>query len=66
MDKLWVLERARDGKRVEFYTELRNGRTVYIIREPGGQSQDSVTNDEASARAFRDGLIHDGYMKMPF
>ena len=66
MDRLFALERHRDGKRVEFYSEDRNGKTVYIIREAGGQSQDSVTSDRASIDAFRDGLLRDGYMQAPF
>jgi hypothetical protein len=66
MEKLFVLERARDGKRVEFYSEVRSGKSVYIIREAGGASQDSVTNDRDAMDAFRQGLLRDGYMQMPF
>ena len=66
MDKLFVFERQRDGKRVEFFSEQRSGKTVYIIREAGGASQDSVTNDRDAMDAFRQGLLRDGYMQMPF
>lgn len=66
MDRLYALERRRDGKRVEFYSELRNDKLVYIIREGGGQSQDSVTRDQMAVEAFREGLLRDGYMQLPF
>ena len=66
MDRLFAMERHRDGSRVEFFSEVRNGKTVYIIREAGGASQDSVTNDRDAMDAFRQGLLRDGYMQMPF
>ena len=66
MDRMYALERQRDGKRVEFYSETRNNTLTYIIREAGGASQDSVTADRGAVDAFREGLIRDGYMQMPF
>jgi len=65
MDTLFVLERARDGKRVDFYVELRGGKMTYIIREHGNESQDSVTTDRSAVDTFREGLLRDGYMEMP-
>ncbi|HLY64271.1 MAG TPA: hypothetical protein VKU60_01960 [Chloroflexota bacterium] len=65
MDRMYVLERARDGKRFEFYRELKGDRESYIIREAGLSSQDSVTTDKGAVEAFREGLLHDGYMQMP-
>ncbi|MBV9121502.1 MAG: hypothetical protein JOZ39_12405 [Chloroflexi bacterium] len=65
MNKVYVFERKRDGKRVEFSSEYRNGKVVYIIHEAGGQSQDSVTSDLAAVDAFREGLLRDGYMQIP-
>ena len=65
MEKMFAMSRRRDNKRVEFFCELRNGRMVYIIREEGMESQDSVTHDRAAVDAFRDGLLRDGYMEMP-
>lgn len=65
MDKLWVLERARDGKRFEFYKEIRSGKLTYIIREHGLSSQDSLTTDRMAIEHFKQGLLRDGYMQMP-
>ena len=62
---MYTLTRAKDGRRVEFYNELRNGHTVYIIRE-GAASQDSVTPDKDAVDAFREGLIRDGFIQAPF
>ena len=65
MNKLWTLERPRDNKRVEFYSDLRNGQQTYIIREVGAESQDSVTTDADFVRDFRQRLLHDGYIQAP-
>jgi hypothetical protein len=62
MDKLYVMERAHDRKRVEFYSETRKGKLTYIIREAGGASQDSVTTDPEMVKAFREHLLSDGYL----
>jgi hypothetical protein len=62
MNKLWTLERPRDNKRVEFYSELRNGQQTYIIRELG-ESQDSVTTDAEVVRDFRKRLLSEGYVQ---
>ena len=64
MHTMWILERARDHKRVEFYSDLRDGKQTYIIRELG-ESQDSVTTDAEVVRDFRQRLLHDGYMQAP-
>ena len=64
MHTMWILERARDRKRVEFYSDLRDGKQTYIIRELG-ESQDSVTTDAEVVRDFRQRLLHDGYMQAP-
>jgi hypothetical protein len=63
MDKLYVLERAHDSKRVEFYSELRKGKLTYIIREASGPSQDSVTTDPDMVKEFRQRLLHDGFLE---
>ncbi|MFI5267172.1 MAG: hypothetical protein ACHQ7M_07330 [Chloroflexota bacterium] len=63
MDKLYVLERAQDGKRVEFYSELRKGKLTYIIRETSGASQDSITTDPDMVKEFRQHLLRDGYLE---
>jgi hypothetical protein len=65
VDKLYIMERTRDGKRVEFYSELRGGKMTYIIREHSNESQDSVTTDRSAIDTFREGLLRDGYMQMP-
>ena len=65
MDKLYTMQRARDGKRVEFYSELRAGKLTYIIRENSNESQDSVTTDRSAIETFREGLLREGYMQMP-
>ena len=64
MHTMWILERARDHKRVEFYSDLRDGKPTYVIRELG-ESQDSVTTDAEVVRDFRQRLLHDGYMQAP-
>jgi hypothetical protein len=66
VDKLYALERARDRMRVEFYKEERAGKMNYIIRETGHGSQDSVTTDPDAIAFFRQRLIDDGYMEVPF
>ena len=63
MDKLYVLERAQDGKRVEFYSDVRKGELAYIIRETGGASQDSVTTDPDMVKEFRQRLLREGYLE---
>jgi hypothetical protein len=63
MDKLYVLERVHDGRRVEFYSDLRKGELTYIIREAGGASQDSVTTDPDMVKEFRQRLLRDGYLE---
>ena len=63
MDKLYALERAADGKRVEFFSELRKGKLTYIIREASGASQDSVTTDPEMVKEFRQHLLRDGYLE---
>jgi len=65
MNRLYILERTRDGKRVEFYSEFRNGKQTYIIREMDGKSQDSVTTDLEVVAAFRQRLLRDGYLQVP-
>jgi len=65
MDRLYVLQRARDGKRFDFYKETRGDKLTFIIREQGLGSQDSVTTDRTAIEAFRQGLLRDGYMQMP-
>lgn len=55
--------RARDNKRVEFFTEMRNGKKTYIIREIGAASQDSVTTDPDAMQIYRDRLLAEGYME---
>ena len=64
MDRLYVLERAQDGKRVEFYSEVRQGKLTYIIRESRGPSQDSVTTDPQMVKDFRQHLLGDGYLQV--
>ena len=66
MDKLWAYQRSRDKRRVEFYSELRGGRQTFIIREAGGQSQDSVTTDRSALDAFRERLLQEGYSLTPW
>jgi hypothetical protein len=66
MERLFVLQRARDQKRVEFYSEIRNGKTMYIIREVGAASQDSMTDDRDVMEVFRQRLLRDGYMEGSF
>jgi hypothetical protein len=65
VEKLYVLERARDGKRFEFFKEMRGGKLTYIIRERGLSSQDSETTDRLAIEHFRQGLLRDGFMQMP-
>ena len=63
MDKLYALERPRDGKRMEFYSDTRRGKLTYIIRDAGGASQDSVTTDPDMVKEFRQHLLRDGYVE---
>lgn len=65
MDKLYALVRPRDGRRTEFYSEMRKGKLTYIIREAGGASQDSVTTDPDMVKEFRLHLLRDGYVEAP-
>ena len=65
MDRLYVLERARDGKRFDFYKEQRGDKLTYIIREHGLGSQDSITTDRMAVEAFKQSLLRDGYLQMP-
>jgi hypothetical protein len=65
MDKLYTFERAQDGKRVEFYSEVRKGKLTYIIREAKGASQDSITTDPDMVKEFRQHLLRDGYLEAP-
>ena len=66
MDRLFVMSRARDGKRVEFYSETRNDKQTFIIREVGLTSQDSVTTDPDAMEIYRQRLLADGYMQTSF
>ena len=59
-----MLERAQDGKRVEFYSDVRKGELTYIIREAGGASQDSVTTDPDMVKEFRQRLLREGYLEI--
>jgi len=63
MDKLYVLERTHDRKRVEFYSEVRKGELTYIIHEASNASQDSVTTDLQMVKEFREHLLRDGYLE---
>ncbi|GEM_PF-2300403 len=65
MDRLWAFERKQDGKRVEFFSEVRAGRLTYIIRELS-ESQDSVTTDRDAVEFFRNELIQGGYRPVSF
>jgi hypothetical protein len=64
MEKLYALERARDGKRVEFFSDTRNGKRTFVIREVGAKSQDSVTDDPDMLQEYRRRLIADGYLEV--
>jgi hypothetical protein len=66
MDRLFVMSRARDHKRVEFYSEIRNDKKTFIIREVGLTSQDSVTTDPDAMEIYRQRLLGDGYMQTSF
>lgn len=63
MEKLFVYVRRRDGKRVEFFSEMRAGRLTYLIRE--ANRQDSVTRDREGVDLFRQNLANDGYTLVP-
>ncbi len=66
MTRLFVMSRARDSKRVEFFSETRNGKETFIIREMGLASQDSVTSDPDAMQLYRQRLLSDGYMESKF
>jgi hypothetical protein len=48
---------------VEFYSDARGGKDVYIIREVSATSQDSVTSDPETVQAFRATLLREGFLE---